>query len=143
MKGKGLYFATSVLKGSLFFMSPENANVFLAEDYPQLREIAKELIEDASHTVVIEVGSLEEALKNIDIGRAKEKGVNVAVVDGNLSENDISGSDGRQIAEALRKEIPDITVISFSGQNQDYGDVHVDKNDYEQTSKLGEIITRL
>lgn len=122
-------------------MAPENAHVFLAEDYPSMRRMAREIIEDAGHQVMAEVARIDDLSSAVE--RAKEKGVTVAVVDGNLSENDTSGSDGRQIAETLRKEIPGIKIVSFSGQSQDYGDIHIDKSDTDQVLKLGETIAAL
>lgn len=125
-------------------MSPENAKVFLAEEYPQMRKMAREIIEDAGHQVVAEIAGIDDL--PLAFERAKEKGVTVAVVDENLFEDDTddtSESDGRLIAELLRRVIPGIKIISFSEQNQDFGDIHVDKNDTDQVLKLGHIIREI
>lgn len=122
-------------------MSPENANVFLAEDDNSWKGIARRALERDSHQVLVEVTTLEDAFEAI--ARAKEIGVNVAVVDGNLSEDDTSGYDGTAIAAALRKEIPEIKIVSFSGQSQSYGDVHVGKGDIDKVQNLGKIVSQL
>lgn len=122
-------------------MSPEYARVFLAEDNETMRGYARRNIEGASHVVAVEVSTLGEALAAIP--GAKVLGVNVAVVDGNLSEDDVSGYDGNAIAAALRKEIPGIKIISFSGNEQPYGDIHVNKGKFDQVKSLGELITTL
>src|SRR3989344_6802499 len=117
-------------------MAPENARVFLAEDDKSFRKFARRFIEGASHQVSVEVSTLGDAI--VAIPRAKELGVNVAVVDGNLTADDTSGNDGDMLAAALRKEIPDIKIISFSGQPQSYGDVHISKGKFEDVKGLGE-----
>lgn len=122
-------------------MSPENAKVFLAEDDKTFRRIAREVIEDSSHEVLIEASTLEDALEAIS--QAERLGVNVAVVDGNLTQDDYRGYDGRRIAEALRRQIPGIKIVSFSGNEQDYGDIHVSKGKTDQVFNLGKIITQL
>lgn len=122
-------------------MTPENARVFLAEDYLQMRKMARKIIEDAGHQVMAEVARIGDL--PLAVERAKEKAVSVAVVDGNLSEDDTSGSDGWLIYETLKREIPGIKIISFSGQSQEYGDVHIDKRDTDQVLKLGDIIREI
>jgi len=119
-------------------MSPENAIVFIAEDDRIFREISIEIIEASSHHVAVVASTLQEALSGIE--EAKRKGVNVAVVDGNLTKRDVSGNDGRLISEEIRKQIPNIKIISFSSSEQIYGDVHVDKDDIR---KLGKTIQDL
>ncbi|HEY5601342.1 MAG TPA: response regulator [Patescibacteria group bacterium] len=122
-------------------MAPENANVFLAEDDNSWRRIAHQALERDSHQVLVEVSTFEDALEAIT--KAKEIGINVAIVDGNLTNEDASGTDGRLIANSLRKEIPEIKIVSFSGQPQNYGDVHVSKGDVDNVLNLGKIVTQL
>lgn len=119
-------------------MAPENAKVFLAEDDANLRGSARQFIERAGHNVVVEAGTLKDALGAIP--QAKALGVNVAVVDANLTEKETSGDDGMTVAAALREVIPGIKIISFSTIRYPYGDDHVDKFDQ---AKLGTSITAL
>ncbi len=119
-------------------MSPENAIVFISEDDDLFQEMAIKAIEASSHKVVVVASTLNEALDGIE--KAKQEGVNVAVVDGNLTEDDYSGYDGRKISTELRQQIPRIKIVSFSGNKQSYGDVHVDKSDLRN---LGQVITAL
>jgi CheY-like chemotaxis protein len=122
---------------------PEQAKIFLVEDDPDLREVERAWIEGKGHEVVLEASSLKEALEKVS--RAKEKRglikkerVNVAVLDGNLG---TGPTDGPQIAEALREAIPEIKIVSFSGEPVEWGDVNPRKPD--DISKLGKVIAEL
>lgn len=124
-------------------MSPENARVFLVED-DKIGVVNTRwfLTENGGHTIVAEASSLEEALNLIP--HLEEKGVNVAVVDGNLSLNDSSGRDGATVAEEIRKRAPNIKIVAYSGEKQDYGDVYVPKPyPFEERVKLEEIVKEL
>ena len=122
-------------------MAPEQAKVFLAEDDIGLRGTIKGLVNKAGHEVVGEAGTLNGAVAAIE--ELKVLGVNVAVLDGNLTEEDFSGDDGAQIATALRKEIPGIRIVSLSAQAQTYGDAHVSKGDFKAVVNLGKTINNL
>ena len=89
---------------------PNNANVFFVEDSKEFRRAVKRLLEDRGHTVVLEAGSLKEALQKVE--EAKEKGVNIAIIDGDLG---TGSDDGQKVAEELRRAIPGIKIISCSG----------------------------
>jgi len=115
---------------------PKNAKVFLVEDYQDLRKVAKSWIEDAGHKVVLEASQKEEALGKVE--SAKAMGVNVGVVDGSLGGGP---TDGPQIADALKKAIPEIKIVSFSANSVNWGDANPLKpND---VINLGKIITEL
>ena len=97
---------------------PENARVFLAEDDKNLMKLERLYIErEGYHKVVLEASSLEEALEKVKL--AEEKRVTVAVLDGSISGKP---TDGPQIAEALRKAILEIKIVSFSGEPVSWGD---------------------
>jgi len=117
---------------------PKGAKVFLAEDHDLIRKQEKELLTELGHTVEIEATSLEEALAFVKL--AKERGIEVAVLDGCLTKTGPWKADGKVIAEALKREIPSIKIISCSGILQDWGDVNLVKDD---AVKLGEIIDKL
>lgn len=124
-------------------MSPENARVFLVEDDKiGVMRTRWFLTENGGHTIVAEASSLEEALNLIP--HLEEKGVNVAVVDGNLSPDDSSGRDGTTVAEEIRKEAPNVKIVAYSGEKYDYGDVYVPKpHPYKKEVKLEEIVKEL
>ncbi len=115
---------------------PKKAKVFLAEDDQALIKIEKIWIEDPDygHKVVLVVNSLEEALGKIDL--AKKNGVDVAVIDGNLG---TGPGDGPEVAQALKRAISEIEIISFSGEPVDWGDFNPRKP--SDISNLGGIIT--
>lgn len=116
---------------------PKEAKVFIAEDNKMWRGIIKRRLSSSGHTIVLEAGSLEEALENVNLARERE--VNVGVLDGSLNE-DILTEDGLRIAHALRKEVPGIKIVSLSGRPADWGDVNLKKED---ASRLAEIVTEL
>ena len=116
---------------------PRSAKIFLAEDELGGRAWEKEVLEKAGHTVVIEAATLPEALGKVEL--AKELGVNVAVLDGSLSPR--SPTDGPQIAEALRKAIPGIKIVSFSARPVNWGDANPAKP--LDIDKLGKIVEEL
>lgn len=105
----------------------EHARIFYAEDSSMVRRSLKRLLEDLGHQVVIEAETLEDALANIKT--ARDLGVRVAIVDGNLSPHDLSCNDGRVLSAALKEAIPNIFIIANSGTGVDpgYGDVVADK----------------
>jgi len=116
---------------------PEKARIFLAEDHDLVRKQEKALLTELGHTVEIEATSLEEALTYVKL--AKEKRVNVAVLDGCLSKG-VWKADCETIAAALRKEIPDIKIITCSFVKQTCGDANLLKEDLE---KLGDVVEAL
>ena len=119
-------------------MAPEHATVYISEDDKLFREMAVEIIEAAEHKVVVVASTVREALDGIE--KAKQEGVNVAVVDGNLTKEAYSGYDGELVSRELRKQIPGIKIVSFSGNKQTYGDSHVEKGN---VMELGKAITAL
>ncbi len=73
---------------------PERAKVFVAEDNSFSLFLAKQSLADDHHTVVLEAQTLAKALKCI--AQFKEQNIQVAVLDGNLTENASSGYDGKR-----------------------------------------------
>ena len=117
-------------------MSPENARVFLAEDNEAVRFFAKKSLEETGHQVLIEVSSFEKAM--VKIKEAKERGINVAILDGSLPDN---SSHGPKIAEALRQAIPGIRIVALSGEEVNWGDKNLHKP--EDVSRVGECVRNL
>lgn len=120
----------------------DKAVILLVDDRDDLRELIKLNLEDLGQTVALEAGSLEEGLSIVT--KAKEIGVNVAILDGSL--NYLGDTeDGHKIADALRAVIPKITVISFSMSPKPltWGDYNVDKFHNNAISKIVSIIRHL
>jgi CheY-like chemotaxis protein len=95
-------------------MCPENANVFIVEDNKPLRETFEALLPFDGHKVVVSASTMKEALEAID--HLEELGVQVAIVDGNLSEDDFSCADGVEISEAIRAHSPATKIIHNSSK---------------------------
>ncbi len=116
---------------------PKGAKVFLVEDNDDFRETEKLLLTKSGHTVVLEARTLRDAMEKVK--EAREKGVNVAVLDGSLNDS-VASRDGATIAEALRKDVPGIKIVSCSGLTWDWGDNNLWKGDVE---KIGRVVTAL
>ena len=109
--------------------------VFLIEDDKALIGVEKRFIQGEGHDIVLVAHSRQEALDKIS--QAKELGVNVAVVDGNLG---TGPNDGPQVARALKEAIAGIKIISFSGDIVDWGDFNPRKP--REIVSLGETVTK-
>lgn len=110
----------------------DKAKIFYAEDDESLRKINVLLLEDEGHQVVLQADNLKQAMEAIENGRLRELGVNIAIVDGNLTRGDCSCSDGFTVSKEIRGTGLPIKIIAFSGSLKDdaaYGDVYVDKGD--------------
>lgn len=120
-------------------MSPERAKVFIAEDDVYTREDLKDFLRKRGHEVVLEAGTFEDAMASIE--EAKEKGVNVALVDGSLALRPPRQPEhGLKITEALREAIPGIKVVSISSDYVSYTDTHVGPFAWH---RIGEIVDEL
>lgn len=106
-------------------MSPERAKVFIAEDQEDWRNWVKKSLEKSGHEIAIVASSPEEALEAVN--QLADLGVQVAIVDGNLRRNEVSGEDGKAIIEAIRNRAPDVKVIGFSGLEVKGADVNFSK----------------
>lgn len=111
-------------------MSPENANIFVAEDDPRWQEIIKKSVEKGGQTVTHQAQTRDEAMALVPTLEAS--GVQVAILDGNLSKGISSGDDGRDIAAAIRSQATNIKIVGFSASNTIKGaDVSLDKTTFE------------
>src|SRR5437870_5261279 len=107
-------------------MSPINARIFLAEDNKKTRVNIKDRLEGTGHQIVFEASDVLSAMEGAK--KAVQLGVDVGIIDGNLSENDESCNDGHEIASALREQVPGIRIIAYSVASREaasYGDVYV------------------
>jgi CheY-like chemotaxis protein len=100
--------------------------IFLAEDNQEMRNALVRILNDNEYPVVVVAESLNDALAKVN--EAKKLGVNVAVLDGVLWDLGTT-EDGHKIADALKKEIPEIKIISFSASFKllTWGDFNLDK----------------
>ena len=116
------------------------AVIFLVDDSDVVRTAMKRALKDLGHSVVLEAGSLEEAFEKTE--NVKELGVNLAILDGSLDWHGDT-EDGHRVAEALKKEIPEIIIISNSGSLEPltWGDYNFDK--YKDRERLFALIDTL
>ena len=121
-------------------MAPDRAKVFFVEDDADSREIATEFLQMKGHSVVETASSLNDALSKIP--KLNKKGVNVAVVDGNLSEGDESGRDGERVSREIKAQHPNIAVIGHA-LNKPISAADVNCTKYEGSSKLAETVSKI
>ena len=93
----------------------QEARVGIFEDNPMWQDILGDLVKRGGHQVVTRAISMEEALQVIK--GLEEGALDVAIVDGNLSDHDISGRDGAEIARLLHEKLGNVSVIGCSGSN--------------------------
>lgn len=104
---------------------PERARLFWAEDSSEIMEMGIEFAERAGHKVVVTARTLDEALSQVS--SMGDKGIQVAVVDGNLRPSVSTGSDGKMVAEAIKKSFPGIGIIGNSSGSVIGADIQVPK----------------
>ena len=93
----------------------ERARIFFVEDDKDSRATQIEFLNYGGHDVVETAETLKEALGKIQ--DLEKKGVNVAIVDGNLSKNDTSGVDGETVALEIKAQHPNIIIIGRAAVN--------------------------
>lgn len=114
-------------------MSPEKAKVFVSEDNKQWQDMIRDILQDDGHSVVASAKTLEEALALSQ--RLGELGVNVATIDGNLSEWDTSGADGQAVLRAIRASAPGVKTVGLSGNRVPGVDIDLGKANCVDLSK--------
>ena len=90
------------------YMAPENAFIGHFEDDEENAADTNEYLEDQGNKVVSKAASLDKAMKQIPT--FKKKGVQVAIVDGNLGEGP-ENEDGETLVKAIHDKYPDMIVI--------------------------------
>ena len=119
-------------------MSPERAKVFVVEDSRQWRNLIIPELEFAGHEVVVTSTTLQEALEAV--GTLTQLGIQVAIIDGNLSKEDTSGSDGRKILESITEKAPEVKTIGLSMDKVVGVDVDLGK---KNLNSLGQAVTEI
>lgn len=118
-------------------MSPERANIFVAEDKKVFQEIVREELQRAGHKVVILKDNFKEALAAID--SFEEKGVEVAVLDGNLGRG-FEENHGKGLARLIREKAPWVKIIGIGTMEFEGVDINLTKMRLEE---LGETVNEL
>lgn len=116
---------------------PKRAKVFLVDRDKKFRDLVREMLADSEHRIVLEASSVLEALKKVE--EARKKGINVGIIDDSLSFY-YTPSDGAEIARALRKEVPNIKIISPTSWKTDWSNENLDKM---KVFQIGEKVTEM
>lgn len=107
--------------------------LFLVEDAPEFMNLLKIMLGEEGHKVLFTAATRQQALDMVEA--VKKADVKVAILDGGLGTSSYSGEDGFLVAQALRKEMPGIRVISFSLDNMTWGDKNVKKPEFTDLVK--------
>lgn len=100
------------------------AKVFVVDDEQAIRQILAAHLRIKGHEMVLEAGTLPEALD--ELARVKKLGVQVAIIDGAFP----NSRDGAALAAVLRNQAPCVKIVSFSGGDlQTWGDRNLRKPD--------------
>lgn len=121
-------------------MSPDHARIYFIEDDQDSREVNEEFLEMAGHKVIETAASRQEALAKIP--HLKKLGVNVAIVDGNLTERDESGRDGEAIAKAIHEQSPGVIVIGHALEKP-IANANYNSTKHEGAMHLAELVTKV
>ena len=119
-------------------MAPEKASIFYVEDDEDSFAVTNEFLEMSGHHVTVKATSLKDALAKIPM--LTENGVNVAIVDGNLSFGDESGQDGERVALEIKKHNKSITVIGHA-LSKPINNADVNSTKHEGSMSLAEVVT--
>jgi DNA-binding NtrC family response regulator len=106
----------------------ENARVIIIDDDPTIREDCRLNLEARNHVVVGEAASVAHA--EVLIEGLGSDGLDIAVVDGNLSRHSEGGVDGERLAALIHQKLPGVTVVGASMDGEVRGaDMNVPKGD--------------
>ncbi len=111
----------------------------IEDDVVDAKSIIDELT-NAGHKLIRYAGNYQEAIGRI--ADAKEKGMTIAIVDGNLDYYGEDCADGKEISQLIREQAPGTTIIAYSRSSEaraNYGDIYVHK----QARKLAEAVTAI
>lgn len=104
---------------------PENAKVLVVEDNNAIRYLICSFLKEAGHSIIAEVETVQGFFELLPC--ISKNMIDAVVLDGNLTPDDGSGTDGKRIAYELRKYFPGIKIIEYSIRQYGYGDVSVIK----------------
>ncbi len=118
-------------------MSPPKAEVVVFEDDVGWKKFITRKLERGGHHVAGSASDPEEA---ITLANNLPDGTQVAIVDGNLTKEDVSGDDGNEIVAILKEKYPNVKIVGFSAEPDTFldADVVLDK-----TSTTGEGLEKL
>jgi DNA-binding NarL/FixJ family response regulator len=125
---------------------PPEAKVAIIEDRRDFRMIERGLLAEGGHTVVMEMATVWEAQGSIpDLWLS---GVQVVILDGNLTPGQTDGSEGRQLAKQIKEAYPDGTIkvigVTMDPDGVWGADAQVSKERMMRgTADLSQVVTEL
>lgn len=101
-------------------MTPVEAKVLLVDDDENFRKAIAGYLKEAGHIIAAEAETLPQALETVE--SLQTEGVDVALLDGNLSPHSEGGLEGKAVAEAFREKFPGKALFSISSDRQPWSD---------------------
>lgn len=126
---------------------PPEARVAIYEDEPSFIKTCKFELEQAGHTVVGVARDMDEAVELLP--KLGDLGVEVVLVDGNLSPEADSGVEGMLITEGIKSRHPNIKVIGISmsrpvvGADANMTKTQMTVNRIRKGPTIGDLVTRI
>jgi CheY-like chemotaxis protein len=123
---------------------PPEANVAIIDGNAAWRFGHSESLSAQGHIVKAVASDISEAQKLIP--QLGELGVQVVLIDNNLSYRQGDKSEGQILTEAIKTAFPDITVVGVTSDHAEIAgtDANLDKKELAQgTVDLGEFVTNL
>jgi CheY-like chemotaxis protein len=125
----------------------EKAKVAIFEDNESLRALYTQhlLTSEQGHVVAAEAGTLSESYDVLDQIDAGYLEVDAIILDGNLSPNDTSGNDAREIVKRVKK-LPNRPIIfGMSAEPMEKYGIEVDRDisKRELAQAMGRIVSYL
>lgn len=113
----------------------EHARIYIAEDGDDTRYQLCRLLKESGHEIVVEASNMASALAGVEV--AREAGVQLAIVDGNLTRHKLNGEEGKLLSAKLKEAIPGIRVVAFTSMTDPgYGDVLAFKGDINYSDQI-------
>lgn len=118
----------------------ERERVYLVEDSQEEAVEVLAALKNAGHNVIGYAKNFKVATECIS--EAIERGMTVAVVDGNLNHYPDDCEDGKAVAKLIKEQAPSATIIAYSRSRPgkaDFGDIYINKD----PEKLAQAVTAI
>jgi PAS domain S-box-containing protein len=108
--GDAVFVPSGQDAGSADGIAARAGTVLLVEDEPAIRQLTAKMLRERRHTV-IEAGDGGSALAALQQELSVGRGIDILVADIGLP----GGTNGRQLAERVRRHLPDVPVLLITG----------------------------
>ncbi|MBX4205830.1 hypothetical protein KW795_01390 [Candidatus Microgenomates bacterium] len=86
--------------------------IAIFEDDPSILRMMTRILQEDEYIVALKAVTMDEA--ELVIQNLEDEDIRITIIDGNLSENNVSGKDGEYIARLIKEKYPNILTIGMS-----------------------------